>query len=263
MALPMSCGRQGKDHLPLSARSIGAAIGILSEFKPKSTFSMQRLATLKTRIRRAAEQAGRDPESISLLAVSKKQPLERIEALIGLGQRRFGENYVDEALDKMEVLKAHALEWHFIGPIQSNKTRHLARCFDWVQTIDRLKIIKRLGDQRPAQSPPLNVLIQVDLDGEAQKAGCNAADIDTLAAAIAATPRLRLRGLMAIPAERHDPDEQLAVFLRLHTLYQALAQRYPGIDTLSAGMSADLEAAVAAGSTMLRVGTALFGPRPD
>jgi len=224
---------------------------------------MERLAHLNARIARAAEAAGRPEQCVRLLAVSKKQPLDRIEALIAAGQRRFGENYVDEALAKMDVLKNYPLEWHFIGPIQSNKTRHLAERFDWVQTVDRSKIVRRLDQQRPSGSPPLNVLLQVNLDGEQQKAGCAPEQIDALAAAVDAAPSLRLRGLMAIPALRDDRAAQIAVFNRLHALYQDLADRYPDIDTLSAGMSGDLEAAIAAGSTMVRVGTDLFGPRPD
>ncbi|TVS13481.1 MAG: YggS family pyridoxal phosphate-dependent enzyme [Wenzhouxiangella sp.] len=224
---------------------------------------MNRLEQVQARIRSAAEGAGRSARDIVLLAVSKKQPLERIRALIVAGQRRFGENYVDEALDKMTCLADDALEWHFIGPIQSNKTRALAESFDWVQSVDRIKVVRRLSKQRPAGMVPLNVLIQVDLDDEPQKAGCIAADIEDLAAAIDAAPNLVLRGLMAIPAPRTDPAEQTAVFARLHGLYQELAERHPSVDTLSAGMSADLEAAVAAGSTMVRVGTDLFGPRPD
>lgn len=224
---------------------------------------MQRLQALKARIGKAAELAGRDPGSISLLAVSKKQDLDRIKALAAAGQRRFGENYVDEALDKIAALQALGLEWHFIGPIQSNKTRHLAAHFDWVQTVDRLKIVQRLNEQRAGAAGPLNVLIQVDLDDEQQKAGCAPAEIESLAEAVAAAPNLRLRGLMAIPAVREDPAEQFAVFTRLRALFEALAARHPQVDTLSAGMSGDLEAAIQAGSTMVRVGTDLFGPRPD
>ena len=225
--------------------------------------TMSRLYDVQARIRAAAEGAGRPADRVILLAVSKKQPLERVRALIEGGQRRFGENYVDEALARMEELDDERLEWHFIGPIQSNKTRSIAERFDWVQTIDRPKIVRRLNDQRPAGHRPLNVLIQVNLDGELQKAGCAPEDIEPLATAIGNCPNLVLRGLMAIPAPRTDPGDQLTVFCRLHALYQALAKAYPTVDTLSAGMSGDLEAAVAAGSTMVRIGTDLFGPRPD
>ncbi|MGY6555562.1 MAG: YggS family pyridoxal phosphate-dependent enzyme [Wenzhouxiangella sp.] len=224
---------------------------------------MDRYAQLKSRISAAAAAADRPVTAVELLAVSKKQPLDRIERVIAAGQRRFGENYVDEALAKIEALARHGLEWHFIGPIQSNKTRALAERFDWVHSVDRLKLIKRLSEQRPPDLPPLNVLLQVNLDAEPQKAGCLPEEIDALAAAVAEAPNLRLRGLMAIPAPRTDPDEQRAVFERLATLQRALAERYQDVDTLSAGMSDDLEAAIAAGSTLVRVGTDLFGPRPD
>ncbi len=224
---------------------------------------MSRLEQVRTRIKNAAKTAGRPAEEIVLLAVSKKQPLDRVRALIKAGHRCFGENYVDEALEKMAALEDAALEWHFIGPIQSNKTRQLAEHFDWVQSVDRPKIVRRLSDQRPDGASPLNVLIQVNVDAEPQKAGCAPAEIDALAAAIDEAPGLRLRGLMAIPAPRSEAPEQAAVFARLHSLYRQLAERYSEVDTLSAGMSADLEAAIAHGSTLVRVGTDLFGPRPD
>lgn len=222
---------------------------------------MQRLLQLKARINQAAERAGRDPDSIRLLAVSKGHDIDRIRALARAGQTCFGESYVDEAMAKCQALSGQGLEWHFIGPIQSNKTRHLAECFDWVQSVDRLKIVRRLNEQRPSQLPPLNVLIQVNLDAEHQKAGCEPDVITELAAAIAAAPRLRLRGLMAIPAQRESAEQQYAGFVRLRQLFDALAARFAGVDTLSAGMSGDLEAAIAAGSTMVRVGTDLFGAR--
>ncbi len=224
---------------------------------------MEQLVRLKDRITRAAKASGRPEDAVTLLAVSKKQPLDRIKAAIAAGQRRFGENYVDEALMKMDVLSDPALEWHFIGPIQSNKTRHLAERFDWVQTVDRVKIIRRLNAQRPTGSAPLNVLLQVNLDAEPQKAGCLPDQLEALAAAVEEAPNLRLRGLMAIPAPRSDPDEQKKVFAELKALHDRLADRYAGMDTLSAGMSGDLEAAIAAGSTMVRIGTDLFGARPD
>ncbi len=224
---------------------------------------MEQLVRLKDRITRAAKASGRPEDAVTLLAVSKKQPLDRIKAAIAAGQRRFGENYVDEALMKMDVLSDPALEWHFIGPIQSNKTRHLAERFDWVQTVDRVKIIRRLNAQRPTGSAPLNVLLQVNLDAEPQKAGCLPDQLEALAAAVEEAPNLRLRGLMAIPAPRSDPDEQKKVFAELKALHDRLADRYASMDTLSAGMSGDLEAAIAAGSTMVRIGTDLFGARPD
>ncbi len=224
---------------------------------------MARFDDTLARITAAAAQAGRDPADVLLLAVSKKQPLEKIRALVERGQARFGENYVDEALEKMDALTPLELEWHFIGPVQSNKTRALAERFDWVQSVDRAKIVRRLNDQRPADRPPLNVLIQVNLDQETQKAGCPPDEVAALASTIDEAPRLVLRGLMAIPAPRQDPAEQQAAFQRLRDQFDVLAREYPEVDTLSAGMTGDLEAAVVAGSTMVRVGTALFGPRPE
>lgn len=224
---------------------------------------MTRLHQLTERMEVAASATNRPLTDIRLLAVSKKQPAEAIRALASEGHIRFGENYVDEAISKMDELTGLGLEWHFIGPIQSNKTRALAERFDWVQSVDRTKIVRRLNEQRPADMPALNVLIQVNLDDERQKAGCAPEEIEALAKAVAAAERLQLRGLMAIPAPRPDPKEQIEVFERLRACYQTLAAAYPAVDTLSAGMSADLEAAIAAGSTMIRVGTDLFGPRPE
>ena len=221
-----------------------------------------RLAAIQARIRRACEGCQRDPGDVRLLAVGKSQPVNALAALADCGQLSFGENYVDEALVKIEALSGRGLEWHFIGPLQSNKTRTVATHFDWVQSIDRPKIIRRLAEQRPAERRPLNVLIQVNLDREVQKAGCDPDQIAELAAGIERYPQLKLRGLMAIPAPRTDSEEQMQAFARLFKLFQALATEHPDIDTLSAGMSDDLEAAIASGSTMIRVGTALFGPRP-
>lgn len=211
----------------------------------------------------AATSAQRALSDLRLLAVSKKQTTASIRALAEHGQTSFGENYVDEAVAKMDELADLGLEWHFIGPIQSNKTRALAERFDWVQSVDRAKLVRRLNDQRPQDRPALNVLIQVNLDGEEQKAGCAPDAIKSLAEEIAAAERLKLRGLMAIPAPRDDPQAQAEVFARLRGYFDALAAAYPSVDTLSAGMSADLEAAIASGSTMIRVGTDLFGPRPE
>lgn len=224
---------------------------------------MSRFEHVLTRINAAATRSGRTGADIKLLAVSKKQSLEKITALVEAGQTRFGESYVDEALGKIDALSSARLEWHFIGPVQSNKTRALAERFDWVQSVDRAKIVRRLNEQRPAEMAPLNVLIQVNPDGESQKAGCDPDRIEELAAMIDAAPRLTLRGLMAIPAPRRDPAAQGAVFAGLRDLFEALAGKRSGVDTLSAGMSGDLEAAIANGSTMVRVGTDLFGPRPN
>jgi len=220
-----------------------------------------RLASVQHRIQNAAIGAGRRPDGVCLLAVSKKKPAAAVRSLAELGQRAFGENYVDEALEKIEALAGSGLEWHFIGPIQSNKTRSIAEHFDWVQSVDRAKIVRRLSDQRPESLDPLNVLVQVNLDGEAQKAGCPPEALAELANRVADSPGLRLRGVMAIPAPRAEPAEQLAVFERLRALYQVLQRNHREVDTLSAGMSGDLEAAIAAGSNLVRVGTDLFGPR--
>jgi len=214
-----------------------------------------------TRIANACAQAGRDPASVRLLAVSKTHPASAVSHLHRLGQRAFGESYVDEAVAKITGLTDLDIEWHYIGPIQSNKTRTIAEHFDWVQGVDRVKVVRRLADQRPDDLPPLQALIQVNIDDEPQKAGCTPGEIGELAAQITACDRLSLRGLMAIPAPRDDFAEQKAVFDRLYDLFAELRNHHPGIDTLSAGMSADLEAAIAAGSTMVRVGTALFGKR--
>ena len=208
----------------------------------------------------AARAAGR-PEA-RLLAVSKTQPAEAVAALAAQGQRAFGENYVQEAAAKIDALSALGLEWHLIGHLQSNKADIAARLFDWVQTVDRPKLVAALARHRPAALPPLNVLVQVNIDDEGSKSGCAPADIDALAAAVAAEPRLRLRGLMAIPAPFPDEAPRRAAFRRMRALFDALAARHPGIDTLSMGMSGDFELAIAEGATMVRVGTALFGARP-
>lgn len=210
---------------------------------------------------RACAAAGRDPDSVGLLAASKTRGAEEIRALGAMGQRDFGESYVDEAVEKIEQLSDAALRWHYIGPIQSNKSKAIARHFDWVQSVDRARIVRRLDTQRPDDLPALEVLIQVNIDDEPQKAGCRAGEIGELAAMIASCQRLNLRGLMAIPAPRAAFAEQQRVIEKLHALFEKLRADHPDVDTLSAGMSADLEAAIAAGSTMVRVGTALFGPR--
>ncbi len=208
----------------------------------------------------AAHAAGR-PE-VRLLAVSKTKPAEAVAALAAQGQRAFGENYVQEAADKIAALAPLGLEWHLIGHLQSNKADTAARLFDWVQTVDRPKLVDALARHRPAELPPLNVLVQVNIDDEGSKSGCAPKDIDALADAVAVQPRLRLRGLMAIPAPFPDEAPRRAAFRRMRALFDALATRHPGIDTLSMGMSGDFELAIAEGATMVRVGTALFGARP-
>jgi pyridoxal phosphate enzyme (YggS family) len=191
--------------------------------------------------------------AVTLLAVSKGQGVAQVREAAAAGQKAFGENYVQDALPKMDVLPQ--LEWHLIGPLQSNKTRLAAERFDWIQTVDREKIARRLSDQRPVHRPPLNVLIQVNISGEQTKSGARPEDVEALATAIAALPQLKLRGLMAIPRPGDD-----TAFARMKALFDRLKGRF-GMDTLSMGMSEDFEAAIAAGSTMVRVGTAIFGER--
>jgi len=224
------------------------------------------LTTLTERISAAAARAGRSSDAITVVAVSKTFPATAVLALARSGQRHFGENYVQEALAKIAAVGVEApalpLTWHFIGPIQSNKTRQIAEQFDWVQSVDRLKIAQRLSEQRSADRPPLNVLLQVNISGEARKSGVTPAELPALARAVAALPRLRLRGLMAIPEASDDPVTQRRPLAAMTQLFEA--QRAAGFDhwdTLSMGMSADLDIAIAEGATMVRVGTALFGER--
>ena len=214
---------------------------------------LENVQGVKARIARAARAAGRDPESVTLLAVSKTHPVTRIAEAHAAGLHAFGENYVQEALRKMQLVPG--VEWHLIGTLQSNKSRVAAERFDWVQTVDRVKLANRLSEQRPAQLPPLNVLIEVNISGEASKSGVAVKEVTELAAAIARLPRLRLRGLMAIPAPGAAGD-----FAKMRRLYEELAARF-GFDTLSMGMSDDMDEAIAAGATMVRIGTAIFGAR--
>jgi pyridoxal phosphate enzyme (YggS family) len=209
---------------------------------------------------RLAAAAGGRP--LGLLAVSKSQPAEAVRTLARLGQRAFGENYVQEARAKQRELAGLALEWHLIGPLQSNKCREAARHFDWVQSIDRPKLLPLLDRERPADAPPLNLLLQVNIDGEAGKAGCAPEAVMVLADQAAALPRLRLRGLMAIPEPHPDPARRRDAFARMKALFDELRARHPGVDTLSMGMSEDWPLAVAEGATLVRVGSALFGARP-
>src|SRR5438309_308038 len=214
------------------------------------------LQVVGERIARAARAAGRDPVSVTLLAVSKSQPVARIEEARAAGHRAFGENYVQEALEKMDALPG--LEWHLIGPLQSNKTRLAAERFGWVHTLEREKIARRLSEQRPASLPPLNVLIQVNVSGEATKSGVSVEAIAALARAIAPLPRLRLRGLMAVP----EPDVALQGkrFRAVKAAFDNLKDEF-GLDTLSMGMSDDMESAIAEGATLVRIGSAIFGER--
>ncbi len=221
------------------------------------------LEAVHERIAAAASSAGRAPESVALLAVSKTFPADDVRAAHAAGQRAFGENYVQEAVDKIEALAdlRASLEWHFIGPLQSNKTRPVAERFDWVHSIDRLKIAQRLSEQRPAGMPPLNVCLQVNVSGEASKSGTAPEEAVQIAHAIAALPNLRLRGLMSIPEPAETPEAQRAPHRQLRELFDALRADGLALDTLSMGMSADLEAAVLEGATIVRVGTAIFGGR--
>ena len=216
------------------------------------------IAQVEARIRAAALAVHRDVTSIHLLAVSKTKPAAALREAHAAGVRDFGENYLQEARAKQIELADLPLCWHFIGPIQSNKTRDIAEHFAWVHSVDRLKIAQRLSDQRPADLPPLNICIQVNVSGEASKSGCNPADLPALAAAISGLPRLKLRGLMAIPEPTEDRAEQDAAFATVRTLQESLNM---GLDTLSMGMSHDLESAIAQGATWVRIGTALFGAR--
>ncbi|EOU9535606.1 YggS family pyridoxal phosphate-dependent enzyme [Cronobacter dublinensis] len=222
------------------------------------------LTQVRQKISAAAQRCDRAPEEVTLLAVSKTKPASAIAEAIDAGQRAFGENYVQEGVDKIQHFREAGVEgltWHFIGPLQSNKSRLVAEHFDWCHTVDRLRIATRLNEQRPDAMAPLNVLIQVNISDEQSKSGIALSELDALAAAVAALPRLRLRGLMAIPAPEKEYARQFAVASEMAAAFAALKARYPTVDTLSLGMSDDMEAAIAAGSTMVRIGTAIFGAR--
>jgi pyridoxal phosphate enzyme (YggS family) len=220
-----------------------------------------RLSAVRERIGAACAAASREPGSVLLLAVSKTFPADAVRDAAAAGQREFGENYVQEALDKIDATRGMDIIWHFIGPIQSNKTRPIAEHFDWVHSVDREKIARRLSEQRPAGMAPLNVCIEVNVSGEATKSGVAPADVPSLARLMAGLPRLRLRGLMAIPEPTQNMALQRRRFAELRALQEALARDGIVLDTLSMGMSADLEAAIAEGATIVRVGTAIFGER--
>jgi len=208
-----------------------------------------------------AELAAGRPRGVRLLAVSKTQPAEALAALVALGQQAFGENYVQEAQAKQAALADAGIEWHLIGHLQSNKAREAATAFDWVQTVDRIKLVEALARHRPSGRAPLNVLVQVNIDDEASKHGCRPADVPLLARAIAVHPQLALRGLMAIPAPDPDMARRRQAFARMKALFDRLRADHAGVDTLSMGMSEDFALAIAEGATMVRVGTALFGTR--
>ncbi|AIQ99942.1 YggS family pyridoxal phosphate-dependent enzyme [Pluralibacter gergoviae] len=222
------------------------------------------LTQVRDKISAAAARCGRDRREVTLLAVSKTKPASAIEEAIAAGQRAFGENYVQEGVEKVRYFREAGqsdLQWHFIGPLQSNKSRQVAEHFDWCHTVDRLRIASRLSEQRPKDLPPLNVLIQVNISDEESKSGIAPQEVDALAAQVAELPGLRLRGLMAIPAPESDYERQFAVARQMAVAFARLKERYATVDTLSLGMSDDMEAAIAAGSTMVRIGTAIFGAR--
>jgi PLP dependent protein len=225
----------------------------------------QNLQAVRERIAASARAALRDPESVRLLAVSKTFGADAVVDAAGAGQRAFGENYLQEAVDKMASVHAShpdlKLEWHFIGPIQSNKTRPIAEHFDWVHSVDREKIAHRLSEQRPAHLPALNICLQVNISGEDTKSGVAPQDVTSVAKAIAALPNLKLRGLMAIPEPADDVERQREPFRKLRLLFDQLNNEGLALDTLSMGMSADMDAAIAEGATIVRVGTAIFGQR--
>lgn len=223
------------------------------------------IGSVTRRIQKATLKAGRKANSVNLLAVSKKRPADDLRTAFAAGQRAFGESYVQEALEKMEVLTdLDTIEWHFIGPVQSNKTRQIAEAFDWVHSVDRIKIAHRLNEQRDSALPPLNICLQVNINNEDSKSGCSLEDLTELADAIEEMPNLSLRGLMAIPDPDQPEAELRSSFRKLANALKKLRQEAPAsgpLDTLSMGMSDDLEMAIEEGSTWVRVGTALFGPR--
>lgn len=225
----------------------------------------QHLLQVKERIVQAASKSGRCVDHIHLLAVSKTKPLEAICEAYAAGQRRFGESYAQEAATKIDTLRQQPeysdIEWHFIGPLQSNKSRLVAERFDWVQSVDRDKLIERLDNQRPAGLAPLNVCLQINISGESSKSGTSEQEIFRLAELVSRSERLVLRGLMAIPEHTSDEVVLAAQMVRMQTLFTELARQYPSVDTLSMGMTEDLELAIVHGSTMVRVGTAIFGAR--
>ena len=225
------------------------------------------LATVRERIAAAERRFGRPPGSVTLVAVAKTKPASLIREAWEAGQRQFGENFVQEAVAKLDELSRLSgpggIEWHFVGALQANKSRTVAERFDWVHTVDRLRIARRLSDQRPAWLPPLNICFQVNVSGEASKSGVEVVEVADLASSVAELPRLRLRGLMTIPRPCTGLDEQRAALRPLVEAYERLRAAGHPLDTLSMGMTDDLEAAVAEGSTMVRIGTAVFGPRGE
>lgn len=227
----------------------------------------QNLQDARQQIAVAAQHCARDPKTITLIAVSKTKPVSAIEEAIAAGQYAFGENYVQEGAAKIGYFAQQSLpyplEWHFIGPLQSNKSRVVAEHFDWCHSVNSLRLAQRLNDQRPATLSPLNVLVQINISDEASKSGITLSELTSLASQIAQMPRLVLRGLMAIPAPGEDAEQQRAIFAAMYQAFGQLRQRYASVDTLSMGMSDDMVLAIAAGTTMVRIGTAIFGARDD
>jgi pyridoxal phosphate enzyme (YggS family) len=224
--------------------------------------SLQQVRLVRNRIESATRAAGRSVDSVTLLAVSKGHSVNSIRAIAEAGVRDIGESYLQEALEKIEQLQDAGLTWHFIGRLQANKTRVIATHFDWVHGVERLKIAERLSEQRPFHALPLNVCLQVNIGGEASKGGVTVPELPALVAAVAALPRLKLRGLMCIPPDEDDPARQRMWFAAMHRALEELNGAGAGLDTLSMGMSGDFEAAIAEGATIVRIGTALFGERP-
>jgi pyridoxal phosphate enzyme (YggS family) len=219
------------------------------------------LMQVQNRIHAALAQCGRGPEAVQLLAVSKKKPASALRNAYACGQRAFGENYLQEALEKQIELQDLDIEWHFIGPIQSNKTRSIAENFDWVHSVDREKVARRLSQQRPTDLPPLNLCIQINLDDEASKSGISLKELPAMLESLTQLPNICVRGLMAIPAKRGDFSAQQAALQPLAKALEEQRVHYPQLDALSMGMSADLEAAISAGATYVRIGTDIFGTR--
>jgi PLP dependent protein len=227
-----------------------------------SSDASQALSLVRARIAAACGAVGRDPDAVQLLAVSKLQPIDKLRAAYAAGQRAFGENYVQEAIGKTKALgDLSDITWHLIGPLQSNKTREVAENMHWVHSIDRLKIAERLSAQRPSSLPPLNVCVQFNISAEVSKSGAALSEADSLLAAVAALPNLRLRGVMGMPAPGIGDEETRQQFSALREVFERAKSKYESMDTLSIGMSDDLEIAIACGSTMVRVGTAVFGAR--
>ena len=222
----------------------------------------ENLRVIRDLLAKASSDAGRGGDAVKLLAVSKKQPVSAISEASDAGQRDFGENFVQEGLEKMAACGRDDLVWHFIGHLQANKTRQVAEHFDWVHTVDRIKIARRLNEQRPVERGQLQVCLQVNIDDEASKSGISVAELPSLAAAVAELPRLRLRGLMCLPASRQGFEEQRKPFARLRELLESLQRDGMAVDTLSMGMTGDYRAAIYEGSTIVRIGTAIFGARP-